>query len=41
MMDDETMKSFFMLYKSWCKEMGLDYKDEANRESFFKEIFPT
>ena len=41
MMDDETMKTFYMLYKSWCKEMDLDPKDEANRDDFFERVFPS
>ena len=39
-MNDETVKTFYMLYLAWCLERELDYKDGDNKQNFLDEILP-
>ena len=39
-MADETTKTLYMLYKVWCQERGLDYKDHTNKREFLDEVLP-
>lgn len=29
------------LYRAWCNDHDLDYKDDANKEAFLKEALPS